>query len=935
MASVGGPAAPSSVLPAGRGAVCRAVMGWLTGPGRADDGAGASGAPGGVSGASGAGIGTGAGAAQAVAPSLLLVTGPRGAGKTFTLAWAASELAVLAQAADDERFAWVSARGLTPRVLAWQLAGQLGVTVGGAAGLAAAIGGRLRESVTGAGSESASGLGGSGFGPGVADGVAADGLSGGPKLGAGQGPGADADAGAVPEAAGAAAAKVTVAVAAVGDQGDPGDQGSNTDPADRAARVPASRSATWDLASSPITGDDVGRWSRVTILISELDLAGHLRDGSAREAVIAELLAPLSTVPGVRLIVESARTDVAEIAAGAQAPATVIDLGEARWTDRAEFAAWLDDLVPSGGAAAPQAYPNPTKAREILSLASHRHAGLLAASDERPWKLAAVPFDVAFREGIADQIVLEPANLVLVQQPALSTAIDALGSAVAPGTRAAWRVAGQALTNSTTIPERAAILHGAALAVGDHSLAEAVAPYTRGTRPSDGATVGDPIPWFTRWAGWRPLPPDTPRPMPWPGPVAALAVAAGLVDPPAAVVDMAAVPGAAVTAGLAAGPEAGAKNGGVVAAGIGGSEAADSGAAPPSQPNEPSQPGESSQPGHSGQAGQPGPAGHQGQAGQPSHQSQAGHSGQAGQPGPAGHQSQASQPGTVGHPGQPTAVAELVEAPPATHASPGILLTPVTSSSASAWLPDPEPVPPQVLVAIDDLARAYRLDPRSGRIIGRPAAPVMVKARTAAVVDAAPSLVLTDSSRRLAALGPGAPRGAVAAVRDVLPETVVTAVAVAREALVFGAADGRVHVWHAGTEELIADPEDQHSGAVTAVAAIWMPEVDVLFALSGGQDGTFRLWAVPADASLLPVEDRGVPVTAVTAALTELGPVAAVAWSDGYVTVWDLDDARTGRPIPLGWAPKALALGGDGLLIAAGDDGLIAIDLHLHDFFEG
>ncbi|WP_194926619.1 hypothetical protein [Catenulispora pinisilvae] len=799
------------------------------------------------------------------------MTGPRGAGKTFTLAWAASELAVLAQAADDERFAWVSARGLTPRVLAWQLAGQLGVTVGGAAGLAAAIGGRLRESVTGAGSESASGLGGSGFGPGVADGVAADGLSGGATLGAGLGAGL----GAVPEAAGDAAAKVTVAVAAVGD---PGDQGSNNDPADRAARVPASRSATWDLASSPIAGDDVGRWSRVTILISELDLAGHLRDGSAREAVIAELLAPLSTVPGVRLIVESARTDVAEIAAGAEAPATVIDLGEARWTDRAEFAAWLDDLVPSGGAAAPQAYPNPTKAREILSLASHRHAGLLAASDERPWKLAAVPFDVAFREGIADQIVLEPANLVLVQQPALSTAIDALGSAVAPGTRAAWRVAGQALTNSTTIPERAAILHGAALAVGDHSLAEAVAPYTRGTRPSDGATVGDPIPWFTRWAGWRPLPPDTPRPMPWPGPVAALAVAAGLVNPPAAVVD--------VAAGLAAVPQAGVKND-LAAVGIGGSEPADPGAAPPSQPAEPNL---ASHPGDPGQASQP---------------------------------------------GQPTAVAELVEAPPAAHASPGILLTPVTSSSAGAWLPDPEPVPPQVLVAIDDLARAYRLDPRSGRIIGRPAAPVMVKARTAAVVDAAPSLVLTDSSRRLAALGPGAPRGAVAAVRDVLPETVVTAVAVAREALVFGAADGRVHVWHAGTEELIADPEDQHSGAVTAVAAIWMPEVDVLFALSGGQDGTFRLWAVPADASLLPVEDRGVPVTAVTAALTELGPVAAVAWSDGYVTVWDLDDARTGRPIPLGWAPKALALGGDGLLIAAGDDGLIAIDLHLHDFFEG
>lgn len=219
--------------------------------------------------------------------------------------------------------------------------------------------------------------------------------------------------------------------------------------------------------------------------------------------------------------------------------------------------------------------------------------------------------------------------------------------------------------------------------------------------------------------------------------------------------------------------------------------------------------------------------------------------------------------------------------------------------------------------------------------MGRPASPVMVKARAAAVVDGSPSLVLTDSSRRLAALGPTAPRGAVAAVRDVLPDTVVTAVAVARDALVFGAADGRVHVWDVDTEELIADPEDQHSGVVTAVAAIWMPDMDVLFALSGGQDGTFRLWAVPADASLLPVEDRGVPVTAVTAAMTEVGPVAAVAWSDGCVTVWDLGEARTGRPIPLGWAPKALALAGDGLLIAAGDDGLIAIDLHLAEFFEG
>jgi len=891
MAAGGGPAAPSTVLPAGRGGVCRAVVGWLTEP-RAEVDA-------------------------ARAPRLLLVTGPRGAGKTFTLAWAASELAVLAEAADDERFAWVSARGLTPRVLAWQLAGQLGVTVRDAAGLAGAVAGRLRGSGSGENSGKATsgggagGLGGSGsgFGPGVADGVAADGLSGGGSAGR------ETEAGAENSAAG----------------GHP------------AARVPASRSATWDLAASAAdTLHEAGRWTRVTILISELDLAGHLRDGSARQKTVTDLLAPLLAVPGVRLIVESAQTDLVDVAAAADSSATVIDLGEARWTDRAEFAAWLDDLVPSGGAAAPQAYPNPTKAREILSLASKRHAGLQAASDERPWKLAAVPFDVAFREGIADQIVLEPANLVLVQQPALSTAIDALGSAVSPGTRAAWRVAGQALTNSTTVPERAAILHGAALAVGDHALAEAVAPYTRGTRPSDGAPVGDPIPWMTRWAGWRPLPPDTPRPTPWPGPVAALAVSAVGLMPEAVVAGAAGAAGAdgsQATTKPIANPDAE-----VLAA----AQAAGAGAANPAAAGSQAPP----IPAPAAASAVGSPAGTGAAGGQAAAASAAASPAAS----PSSSAASAATSSTAEPEPEPTlpvpitanlaaelaaAAADLAEAvlesasqSLSAHAGPGILLTPVAASSAGAWLPDPEPTPPEVLVAIDDLARAYRLDPKSGRIVGRPASPVMVKARAAAVVDASPSLVLTDSSRRLAALGPTAPRGAVAAVRDVLPDTVVTAVAVARDALVFGAGDGRVHVWDVDTEELVADPEDQHSGVVTAVAAIWMPDMDLLFALSGGQDGTFRLWAVPADASLLPVEDRGVPVTAITAALTEMGPVAAVAWSDGCVTVWDLTEARTGRPIPLGWAPKALALAPDGLLIAAGDDGLIAIDLHLGDFFE-
>ncbi|NUR59280.1 MAG: hypothetical protein HOV87_11510 [Catenulispora sp.] len=805
MGTPGGPVVPSvvpsTVLPGGRAAVCRAVADWLADPD---------------------------------APRTLLVTGPPGAGKTFTLAWAASELAVLAEAADDERFAWVSARGLTPRVLAWLLAGQLGVTVSGPRELAPALAARLRGSSGAGGGAGANGTGtpaaGSGFGPGVT--AAGDGVAVGLETVSGLGGLAEGGAASTNADQTALATDVEAAPHAVPGAAVPAAATIEPElPFAARAHLPGSRSATWDvLASSVAATYEVGRWSRVTILISEIDLAGHLRDGSARAAVLAELVAPLAAVPGVRLIVESRGSDL-------PGPALVIDLGEAQWTDKAEFAAWLDDLVPAGGAAAPQAYPNPSKAREILSLAVNRHAGLLAASDERPWKLAAVPFDVAFREGIADQIVLEPANLVLVQQPALSTAIDALGAAVAPGTRAAWRIAGQALTNASTVPERAAILHGAALAVGDQALAEAVAPYIGGTRPSDGAPVGDPMPWLTRWAGWRPLPPDTPRPTPWPGPVAALAVT--------------------VQEAIA--------------------------------PTEPATEAEKAEKAE-----------------------------KAAEPDDAAGRDDAAEPDDAAIP--PEQRATIVPGP---------------AGAAALAEPSAAPEPTELLLAIDDLARAYRLDPRDGRIVGRPAAPVMVKARTAAVVDAAPSLVLTDASRRLAALGPGAPRGVVSAVREVLPDTAVTAVAVAGEALVFGAGDGRVHVWDTVTEELVADPEDQHSGAVTAVAAIWMADVDILFALSGGLDGTFRLWAVPADASLLPVEDRGVPVTAITAADTAVGPVAAVGWADGHVTVWDLGEARTGRPVPLGWAPKALALGADGLLVAACEHGLMAIDLHLAAFFEG
>lgn len=698
--------ATALTLAAGRDAVCRAVHGWLTG---------------------------------SDAGPLLLVTGPSGAGKTFTLAWAASVMEDLAErAAGDgrERFAWLSARGMTTRVAAWALADRLGVT--------AKTPGQL------------------------ADGVAAWSL--GQQLG---GPG-----------------------------GHPGRSGTAS----------------------------VGGRGRVTILISEIDQCGHLRDGASRAELIDEIIVPLLAVPGIRVIVETSVADlpgcspavipspstagddkaygsasssspVGSGASGATGPAgtfgasgvtalspataTIIDLADPRWTDRPAFAAWLDEIVPSGGAAAPQAYPNPMKARRILSLATTQHVGLGPATDERPWKLAAVPFDIAFRERIADRIVLEPANLVLAQQPALSTAIDVLGSAVAPGTRAAWRIAGQALTSDLTIPVRAAVLHGAALAAGDDALAEAVAPYTSGTRPSDGTVIGEAAGWLTRWAGWRPLPPDSPRATPWPGPVAALAL---LPSPRVGEADI-----------------------------------------------------------------------------------------------------------------KPDGLA---------------------------------------LIAVDDLTRTHTLDPADGTITTRPAAPVMVKTRALTVIDTnggAPSVLFADVGGGLSALGPNAPREAIAEIREVLTEAAcppLTALATDGDALAFGDADGRVHVWSLATRDSLSAPATQHIGPASAVAAIWMPDMDVLFALSGGLDGTFRLWAVPADPGPTPIERRGVPVTAITAAVTAAcGPVAAVAWADGTVTLWDLAEARTGPPIPLGWVPRAMALGADGLLVVAGDDGLMGLDLELTGFF--
>lgn len=143
--------------------------------------------------------------------------------------------------------------------------------------------------------------------------------------------------------------------------------------------------------------------------------------------------------------------------------------------------------------------------------------------------------------------------------------------------------------------------------------------------------------------------------------------------------------------------------------------------------------------------------------------------------------------------------------------------------------------------------------------------------------------------------------------------------------LVAGDTSGQVHVWEATAPEQ-ALVQQLHEGPVTAVTGVH-GRSGRLSLISGGADGTVRLWTVGEPPVDEPLIRRNTGVTAATFAPLPSGPVAVVAWTDGHMRIWDL---LTGdeRVMNLGLTVNALALTPEGLLAIAGPHGTATLRLH-------
>jgi hypothetical protein len=147
---------------------------------------------------------------------------------------------------------------------------------------------------------------------------------------------------------------------------------------------------------------------------------------------------------------------------------------------------------------------------------------------------------------------------------------------------------------------------------------------------------------------------------------------------------------------------------------------------------------------------------------------------------------------------------------------------------------------------------------------------------------------------RLSSLLSGAPAGAggtatmAAAVRAV-KGLATLGVDEDRTLLVGGDDDGRVHAWKLGVTPSVAPGLKLHSASVTAVACLRLSD-EVVLLVSGGADGAVRLWSPGQEPMDEPVERRDAAVTAIAAGRIATRTVAAVAWADGLIQLWDLLD---------------------------------------------
>ncbi|MFC6933525.1 hypothetical protein ACFQHO_26365 [Actinomadura yumaensis] len=119
---------------------------------------------------------------------------------------------------------------------------------------------------------------------------------------------------------------------------------------------------------------------------------------------------------------------------------------------------------------------------------------------------------------------------------------------------------------------------------------------------------------------------------------------------------------------------------------------------------------------------------------------------------------------------------------------------------------------------------------------------------------------------------------------------------------------------------------DLHTGPVTAVACVSLPGGRLV--VSGGSDGTVRLW-IPGEPPMPEAAARrDCPVTAVAAAVVAGRPLVAAGWADGELHFWDLETGGDAALRP-GGTVGALVLGPGPVLYVGGAEGLAALDLDL------
>ncbi|MFF3560162.1 hypothetical protein ACFYXS_09005 [Streptomyces sp. NPDC002574] len=228
------------------------------------------------------------------------------------------------------------------------------------------------------------------------------------------------------------------------------------------------------------------------------------------------------------------------------------------------------------------------------------------------------------------------------------------------------------------------------------------------------------------------------------------------------------------------------------------------------------------------------------------------------------------------------------------------------------------------LLVADPVGRLSVLDPAAGAVRSRVPLDAALRPAGIAVAEGG-GLLLLDADETLHPAGPMS--NALSRVADLhnTTGTPPTAVTAHGRRVAVGDADGRVHVWDAAAHDRGPVTRRLHPAPLTAAALVHAGGSGLALCLSGGADGTLRLWETGSDPMPEPVDRREAVVTALAAADTPSGPVVAAAWSDGEVHLWDLF-AATRRVLTPPFRAAALALTPGATLFVGGAAGVAALD---------